>query len=237
MFKRLGLVGVLVFNLVMVTFIAAPLAGAANATVSPANLQNWSSISQRTASSSFVNGPATPPSGVGSLELQTGAGGSGPDLPSNDAGQGGKTWFTTQQFDGTSLSAISALGYSTYIQSSPTSNIILPSLQFQVDLDGDGSYNTAMVFEPYYSTQASGGAQANVTPQIWQTWNAAAGKWWFTKWPDATSTPLVKNGHTYCKSNCFNPFTDIQADFPRCEDLDLVQPRRWLWHAIPGRYE
>jgi len=92
-------------------------------------------------------------------------------------------------------------------------------LQFQVDLDGDGTYNTAMVFEPYYSTQASGGVQPNVTPQTWQTWNAAAGKWWFTKWPDATSTPVVKSGHTYCKSDCFNSFADIQLDFPNAKIL------------------
>jgi len=219
MFRRLGLVGVLVFNLVMVTFVAAPLVGAASTTVSPSNLNGWATISQRTASSSFVNGPATPPSGVGSLHVQTGAGGSGPDLPSNDAGQGGKTWFTTQQFDGTALSVITALGYSTYVQSSPSSPTILPSLQFQVDLDGDGTYNTAMVFEPYYSTQASGGVQSNVTSQTWQTWNAAAGKWWFTKWPDTTLMPVVKNGHTYCKSDCFNPFTDIQTDFPNAKIL------------------
>ncbi len=121
MFKRLGLVGVLVFNLVMVTFVAAPLAGAASATVSPSNLNGWATISQRTGSSSLANGPATPPAGVGSLHVQTGAGSSGPDLPPpGGAGPGGKTWFTTQQFDGTALSAITALGYSTYIQSSPT---------------------------------------------------------------------------------------------------------------------
>lgn len=141
----------------------------------------WAAVSQRTASGNFVGGPATAPFGFGSYRMTTGAGNAGPDLPQTGAGQGGKTWISTQQYDNTLLANIIELEYSTYVTASPASvgNIIAPTLQFQVDLDGNGTRDSAMIFEPYYSTVANGGTQPNVAPGQWQNWDARAGRWWF----------------------------------------------------------
>jgi nitrous oxidase accessory protein NosD len=173
--------------------------------VSPGNSNGWASVSQRTASGSFVNGPPVPPAGVGSFLASTGAGNSGPDLPQGGAGTGGKNWETTQQYDNTLLSNIGALRYSTYVSSSPLSSTITSSLQFQVDLDGNGSRDCAMVFEPVYSTISNGGTQPNIAVGVWQNWDAKNGRWWFT-----ATTP----GGTFCGQNCFVPFNNIVAAYP-----------------------
>ncbi len=158
-------------------FLTAPAPCAANLiVVDTLHLNGWSSISQRTATGEFVFGPSAPPLGSGSYRMTTGAGNAGPDLPPpGGAGQGGKTWLTTQAYDGTLLADISHLSYSTYVSpSSPTTNLT-PSLQFQVDLDGNGTRDSAMIFEPVYSVATQG----PITPGVWQNWNARAGKWWF----------------------------------------------------------
>lgn len=188
-------------------------------TVKSSTLNGWSTVSQRTAAGSFVGGPAAPPLGVGSYRMTTGAGNSGPDLPQTGAGQGGKTWITTQQYDNTLLSGITQLGYSTYVAASPASagNIITPTLQFQVDLDGNGTRDSAMIFEPYYSTVASGGTQPNVALGQWQTWNARAGKWWFN------------NATVFgCGQCAFPTFDAIIAAYPNAKIV--------TWYALTDGY-
>jgi Carboxypeptidase regulatory-like domain/Dockerin type I domain len=180
--------------------------------VSPANLNGWSSVSQRTAGGSFVTGPATPPLGVGSYRMVTGAGNSGPDLPQGGAGTGGKTWFTTQQYDSTLLSNINSLSYKTYISSSPSSTTIEPVLEFQVDLDGDGARDAAMNFEPIYSTVSNGGSQPNIAPGVWQTWDAAAGKWWFSG-----SSFTNAGTFAFCPTNCYVTLPQIIAAYPNAK--------------------
>ncbi len=204
MIKRLALTVVLLVNLIAAAFIATPTPAEAAA---PAG---WVSMSQRTANGALVTGPATPPLGTGSYRMTTGPGNSGPNLPQGGAGQGGKTWLTTQQFDGTLLTAITALGYSTYVTASPASTTITPSLQFQVDTDGDGDRDAALVFEPVYAT-----GQPAVAQNTWQTWDAYAGKWWFTSNQNPNKIPAATND--YCASSCFNLFTDIRTDFPNAK--------------------
>lgn len=182
-------------------------------------LNGWSRVSQRTASGTFVVGPGTPPLGFGSYRMTTGAGNSGPDLPQTGAGQGGKTWITTQQYDNTLLSNITRLGYSTYVTASPSSvgNIITPTLQFQIDLDGNGTRDSAMIFEPYYSTVASGGTQPNVALGQWQTWDARAGNWWFN------------NATVFgCGQCAFPSFNAIIAAYPNAKIL--------TWYALTDGY-
>ena len=183
------------------------------------SLNGWSIVSQRTASGSFVVGPGTAPSGFGSYRLTTGAGNSGPDLPQGGAGQGGKTWLTTQQYDNTLLANITQLGYSTYVTASPSSagNVIAPTLQFQIDLDGNGTRDTAMIFEPIYSTISNGGAQPNVVLGQWQTWNARAGRWWFNN-----STVFG------CGQCVFPTFDEIVAAYPNAKIV--------TWYALADGY-
>ncbi len=185
--------------------------------VAPNALNGWSTVSQRTATGTFVTGPGTPPLGFGSYRMTTGAGNSGPDLPQGGAGQGGKTWITTQQYDNTLLANISQLGYSTYVTASPASSIITPSLQFQIDLDGNGSRDTAMIFEPYYSTVANGGTQPNVAQGVWQNWNARAGRWWF---------------------NQTTVFGGPQAAFPTYDAIIAAYPNAKIvtWYALTDGY-
>jgi hypothetical protein len=168
-------------------------------------LNGWSAVSQRTAAGSFVVGPGAPPFGFGSYRMTTGAGNSGPDLPQGGAGQGGKTWIATQYYDNTRLANITRLGYSTYVTASPSSagNAIAPSLQFQIDLDGNGTRDSAMIFEPVYSTVSGGGTQPNVALGQWQTWNARTGRWWFNN-----STVFG------CGQCAFPTFDQIVAAYP-----------------------
>jgi len=170
------------------------------------NSNGWFSVSQRTGSGNYVFGPATPPLGIGSFRMTTGAGNSGPDLPQGGAGTGGKVWLTTQQYDNTLLANINALSYSTYVSPSSATSGLTASLQFQVDLDGNGSRDTAMVFEPIYSVSTQG----PITPGVWQNWNAREGKWWFTS-SSITLPPA------FCSFNCFNSFSDILAQFPNAK--------------------
>jgi len=178
----------------------------APAQVTPSFLDGWSAVSQRTAAGTFVGGPGTPPLGVGSYRMTTGAGNSGPDLPQGGAGTGGKTWLTTQQYDNTPLANITDLSYSTYVASAASPSIAI-SLQLQVDLDGNGTRDATMVFEPVYSPD-----QGTITPGVWQNWNALSGKWWF---PGNTFTNSP--GFAFCPNNCFVPFSSVIAAYPNAK--------------------
>ena len=188
-------------------------------TVKPSMLNGWSQVAQRTATGSFVVGPGTPPLNFGSYRMTTGAGNAGPDLPQGGAGQGGKVWLTTQQYDNTRLADITQMGFSTYVTASPASsgNIITPTLQFQIDLDGNGTRDSAMIFEPYYSTVANGGTQPNVSLGQWQTWDARGGKWWFN------------NATVFGCGGCVFPtFNAIIAAYPNAKIL--------TWYPLADGY-
>ncbi|MDX2004304.1 MAG: hypothetical protein SFU83_03415 [Meiothermus sp.] len=118
-----------------------------------------------TGTGSFVNGPATPPIGTGSVQL----------VVDNT----GRALIGTTQYIGTKLADIKALQYSTYNQTATTT--IAPSLQFGYDQDITDSvtgFQGRLVYEPVYS--------GSVTSGVWQTWDTLAGKWWATN--NATST-------------------------------------------------
>lgn len=175
--------------------------------VKPGSLNGWSAVSQRTAAGTFTKGPGTAPIGFGGYRMTTGAGNSGPDLPQGGAGQGGKTWFSTAQYAGTLLSSITELRYSTYVAASAVATTA-PSLQFQVDIDGNGTRDAALVYEPVYSVDTQG----PVALGTWQTWNARTGKWWFTN-----------NGITtgaFCPLSCFNTYSDIIAAYPNAKIIN-----------------
>jgi hypothetical protein len=165
--------------------VAAKSAVAATVVVTSESAQGWADITQRTADGRFEVGPLTPPLGIGSYEITTGAGGSGPDLPQGGAGTGGKLWLSTQQFDGLDLSALTALSYSTFVDPSSTASAtVAPALQLQVDLDGNGTRDTTLVYEPAYN--------GTVVKGQWQTWDANNGLWWST-----TATTLGPASTTY----------------------------------------
>ena len=115
----------------------------------------------------FENGPSVPPLGIGSLTIELSSAGAG-------------ITFATQKYQGTPLSSITALSYSTYTNLSPA------AMAFQINYDPDLTTTEAtwygrLVYEPYINGTVTNGA--------WQTWdmiNGGNGKWWAS--PNANST-------------------------------------------------
>ncbi len=175
--------------------------------VTPTNLQGWAAFNEQTASAAFVNGPATPPYGSGSYQELTGAG-TGPNA-------GGKSYFKTDNYNGTRLDAISSLSYRTYVDpSSQATDNLAPVIEIMVDVDNNGSRDTTFIFEPVYSAAEQGAVQKGV----WQTWNARAGTWRVSR----TVGPIAAG--TYFSYDTFVaafPDAKIVQWFPRADGFGL----------------
>lgn len=141
--------------------------------VNPRHLQGWAfMLTSATGVGEFVNGPATPPLGIGSVRLSTGAHG---DLSAQ---------LRNPLFDGTRLADLTALSYTTFAREWDGQS--LPYLVLNVDLNGDGVFDLEaddlLFFEPAYQTPVTGNAflpdQGPALLSTWQRWNALAGGWW-----------------------------------------------------------
>jgi hypothetical protein len=154
---------------------AAP-ASAATAAITPTSIAPWTNVSYQydddncgayqaddtTPDQTFVTGPATPPSGTGSLKFVI-----------DTAGE--QQLFRTAAYNGTLLSDIDALSYSTYVE---TANRQPAYLRLTVDTDGDGTFDPvsnggnddSLFFYP-----ANNAAQGAVQTGVWQTWDVASG--------------------------------------------------------------
>lgn len=128
-------------------------------------------------------GPASPPLGTGSFELRT------PATPGPNTGLA-KVQYFTDDYDGTRLDTIDGIGYSSYLETPP--GVAMVALNMRVDLNGDGSPDRYMVFEPY---QDQGNAAVQVG--VWQSWDAyrgGAAKWWLSGDPTCgQATPCTWN--------------------------------------------
>ncbi|MDQ2807761.1 MAG: C25 family cysteine peptidase [Chloroflexota bacterium] len=142
---------------------AAPLT--TTVVVQPSDLEGWSSYDENTANHAFVNGSALPPYGTGSYQMTTGSG--------TGTNAGGKNYFATDAYSNTLLTSITTLLYSTYVDTTSTALASVDIvIDLQVDVDGNGTRDTAFVFEPTNSPD-----QHTITKGVWQTWNARQGKW------------------------------------------------------------
>ncbi|MDX6676518.1 MAG: hypothetical protein QOE31_570 [Solirubrobacteraceae bacterium] len=153
--------------------------------VTPADLGPWqtflvdatgANLTGADGGTSFVEGPAGPPSGTGSARLVTASG----------HGDGAAQLRNTA-LAGTPLSAIKTLTYATY--SSQTNGAQLPYLRLTVDLDANGSTDDEITFEPVYQFGIGLGAapQPEILIGSWQVWNARSGLWWSQRgFADAT---------------------------------------------------
>ncbi|GAB3242735.1 thrombospondin type 3 repeat-containing protein [Nocardioides dilutus] len=134
--------------------------------VTPADLGNgWYAADTRApGTATFENGPATPPLGAGSFELQT-------------ITNAEKVQLFTDAYDGVLLADIDGIGYSTYRDPASTGFIAgVNALNLRVDTTGDGNPDVYMVYEPYQD-QGNGAVQTGV----WQDWDAyrgGAAEWW-----------------------------------------------------------
>jgi hypothetical protein len=85
----------------------------------------------------------------------------------------------TDRFDGTRLADIDGVGYSTYRDPASTGDpAVLAAVNIRVDLDGGGTPDAYMVFEPYQDQ-----GNAAVQTGAWQNWDAfrgGAAKWWIS---------------------------------------------------------
>ena len=158
--------------------LAGAPAQAAVTTVAPATPGIWQTLLVDAAGNdvppgdggvTFVAGPATPPAGIGSARLVTATG----------RGDGAAALYSAA-FGGTPLSAIRALSYATYV--TQTNGSQLPFIRVSVDLDGNGSADDQLFFEPVYQSGAGLGipVQPAIGTGVWQSWDARAGGWWST---------------------------------------------------------
>lgn len=164
--------------------------GAGVVDVTPANMNGWSFNSFDDNASPVNSGPyagtaqmtigpvglppgVTPPYGTGSAHLATNVG----------AGDGAET-IATNNFDGTALSALTSLSYSTFVTANNGQQF--PYIVLAVSTDGNpltptGSNLDFIDFEPPYQTPAAGGSgvpnQGATAIGTWQTWDAKNGYW------------------------------------------------------------
>lgn len=138
-----------------------------------------------TGSQGPVTGPGTPPAGVGSYRFAIGA--------------NGDTYRTLRSnyLAGTSLTGLTVLTYYTYVTSFGSGGQA-PYIDLRVDLNGDGTPDDILTFEPIYQTGGySGDAVPNqgaVALNTWQSWNAVVGGWWSEN-AGNSGPPLVTLAH------------------------------------------
>jgi hypothetical protein len=166
--KKLLFAAALMISALMVGGVSTAGAADTTVTVTPANYApggHWYTADTRPpGTGTFETGPATPPLGTGSFELRT--------ITNPE-----KVQLFTDLYDGTKLSAIDGIGYSTYRDPASTGfEAGVAALNLRVDTDNDGSADAYMVFEPYQDQ-----GNAAVQTGSWQPWDAyrgGAAKWW-----------------------------------------------------------
>jgi hypothetical protein len=137
----------------------------------------------------FVTGPDTPPAGEGSLRLNTAAGSD-------------KVFLVNFDHEGTPLSSINKMSYSTYrfpeSTHGDTRQATLPAINLVIDANGPnvaGGFST-LVFEPIYNLAQNQGV---VVEGQWQSWDAYAGGnaiWW-----SSSPIPGAPNRDTFVSWN------------------------------------
>lgn len=116
----------------------------------------------------FVSGPGALPIGIGSARLFTGTNGD----------QSAELRLTT--FHNTPLGQLDDLRYWTYAVTNNGQQ--WPYIILQIDLDGNGTVDDLLFFEPAYQQPTTGNPtlpdQGPLVLGTWQVWNALAGGWW-----------------------------------------------------------
>ncbi|MFL6024251.1 MAG: Calx-beta domain-containing protein [Marmoricola sp.] len=141
-------------------------AGTTNLTVDPSHDQGWKHQAYDndvylSSNQAFVDGPAVPPLGGGSLRFSL-TSAENPDRVE---------LFRTTQYDGTLLRDVRNVTYSTY-QTANAGNATPQQpvyLRFSLDNDGNGTTDDSLFYYPANNGSVQQGA--------WQTWNAGSGVW------------------------------------------------------------
>ena len=168
--------------------------------VYPGHLEGWQpSTTVLTATPSpaptveFVNGPATPPLGTGSVELRVGS--DGDNAAEMRQPNYSLTVLPNPSPTPPAANELTALTYSTYAQSGGSGGQT-PYIILNIDNNNDGLFSIAagddqLFFEPVYQNgtystvdpsitipNQCGANPLCVTPGQWQTWDAFNGGWW-----------------------------------------------------------
>jgi hypothetical protein len=195
MLKSQRKIGVLTFAALGALLLAGAGTKAAIVTVTPSNMQGWNITSFDSGGNvvgpssgyagTFVQGPASPPLGTGSLQLTTAADG------------GGAVQVQTASFDGLKLSTLTSLSYSTFVTQNSggadLDNEQAPYFIVGVSKTGNGVQDGFLVFEPTYQT-GTYATMPGVTPSdvpdqrgadgaapkigIWENYNVLEGGFW-----------------------------------------------------------
>ena len=163
----------------------------------------------------YTNGPAVPPEGRGSALLSIDG--------------TGREGIGTLQYQGTSLSTITSLSYSTY-QAYSGSPHETPTLAFDVDYDANDSssaYQGRLVYVPSVA-----GA---VAAQTWQTWNTltGTGAWYSSASGSSGYRPIVGDTpqtNPPCNQTTYCTWSTILADYPNAR----VRPSSGLFLIRAG---
>jgi hypothetical protein len=142
--------------------------------VTPSNLDHWQIRNDGASAVTFVNGPANPPCGVGSAQFTV-------DSSGVTASQ-----LRNTNYAGTLLSNLTQLSYSTFVTTNnggqPGNGGQAVYIILNIDLDGNGTIDDLLFFEPVYQSAAffPSNSQGPVALNTWQSWNALTGGWWST---------------------------------------------------------
>ncbi len=173
-----------------------------NGDVAPGGAGPWAlEPTSNTGTYSFVNGPATPPGGVGSLAMSI-AEGNHEALYNYAYGSCAVSGSACSdpQASWTPIANVDALAFSVYRASGTT----YPSFNIEVDYAGTGTSYTTFVFVPDAGLISS-------TPS-WQTWNGLSttdGTWYST-----TNTGTAPFNCAFQSAGCNASWSDIQAAYP-----------------------
>ena len=158
MFRALATAAVATLTATIGLVTAAP-AGANTVALYPGHILPFatsafdcSTDADKTTTQSFVSGPATPPSGRGSLKF---------DFTNQDGNFDDQ--FRTDKYNGTKLADINDLVYSTYVQTPGKSPV---PLRLTIDKDGNGTHDEDLWFIP-----ANNPTEHAVAENTWQTWD------------------------------------------------------------------
>lgn len=143
----------------------AAVAVAATVVVHPGDMDGWAVVNDTcgaptTGTVGFVNGPGTPPAGVGSVRFSIGANGDSYET------------LRTRQFNGVRLDALTSLDYWTWVTTFGSGGQAA-YLDLYVDWNNDEVRDDIITFEPVYQV-----AQGPVALSTWQDWDALGGLWW-----------------------------------------------------------
>jgi hypothetical protein len=157
-------------------------------TVTDCNLNGWVKDQRGNSMIMFNNGPASPPLGKGSFHFVT---------PDQSFGR-----LRNGQYSGTSLSTITELSYSTFIEHRD-SIVDVNFIVLLVDVNGDNTAEYNLVFDPRYQSQPFVGNnlpdQGKTQVGTWQNWDALHGGWFIG--PDPKDDP--DHGGTFFNLDTF----------------------------------